>query len=110
MGVFLRRYLRLRARMRASLTSATLTSPAARDGATVASQRARPPSRTARPVPSLTTTRTRLLSGSTVGLVGLDDLLHELMTDDVAVVEVDKCDAVDAADDLHGFDEPRRAP
>ena len=84
------RYLRLSARMRASLTSAMLTSPAARAGAVAASQRARPPSRTARPVPSLTETRRRLLSGSTVRLVGLDDLLHELMPHDVAIVEMDE--------------------
>jgi hypothetical protein len=89
-GAFCARYSRFNARMRASLTSATLTSPAARGGATVASQRARPPSRTDRPAPSDTETCRRLLSGSTVGLVGLDDLLHELMPHDVAVVEVDE--------------------
>jgi len=97
----------LSARIRASLTSAIATSPAARRGATRASHADRPPSRTARPVPSLTDTRKRLLSGSTVGLVSLDDLLHELMAHDVAFVEVDELDSLDAANDLHRLDQSR---
>src|SRR5262245_21345608 len=82
----LRRYRRLSARLRASVTSATPTSPAARAGATAENHPASPPSRTGRPRPSVTETRKRLLSGSTVRLVGLDDLLYELMPHDVAIV------------------------
>jgi hypothetical protein len=39
-----------------------------------------------------------------VRLVSLDDLLHELMPDDVAIVEVDEGDTLDAADHLHRLD------
>src|SRR5918993_2087672 len=105
--------------MRASDTNATPNSPRAARGATAASQRPSPPSATRRPRPSLTDTtrpppvrrglsapvpRTRgpaapkrrrreagLLSGSTaVGVVRLDDLLHELVTHDVFFVELDE--------------------
>src|SRR5829696_3333343 len=95
--------------MRVSLTSATAISPRVCAGATAASHRARPPSRTARPRPSVTATMARLLSGSTVRFVRLDDLLHQLMAYDVLLVEVDERDAVDVADHLHGFDQPGRA-
>src|ERR671913_342183 len=95
--------------MRASVTSAIPSSPRADAGATRVSQRASPPSATGRPRPSVTVTRT-LLSGSTVGVVGLHDLLHKGMTNDVFLVEPDERDAVDVSDHLHGFDQPRRPP
>ena len=50
-------YCLLRARMRASDTSAIVTSPVAREGATRASQRASPGARAARPAASTTDTR-----------------------------------------------------
>src|SRR5262245_58827322 len=97
--------------MRASETSATAISPRADAGATRASHAASPGARAGRPRPSLTTTASRLLSGSTaVRFVGLHDLLHELMAHDVALVEVDERDALHLADHLHRLDEARRAP
>src|SRR5687768_12428236 len=96
--------------MRASATRAIASSPRAARGAVRASQRARPPSRTGWPRPSLTVTRRPLLPGSTaVGVVSLHDLLHELMADDILLVEPDELDALDVADDLHGFDQARGA-
>ena len=38
-------------------------------------------------------------------LVGLDDLLNQLVADDVAIVEVDERDALDRADHLHRLDQ-----
>src|SRR5262245_5889745 len=80
------RYRRFSVRMRASLTRAIPIWPEARAGATEISQPASPPSRTGRPMPSVTETRRRLLSGSTVRLVGLHDLLYELVPHHVALV------------------------
>jgi hypothetical protein len=100
-----RRNRRLSDRMRASLTSAIASSPRARGGAIVASHPARPPSRTRRPAPSDTVTRKRLLSGSTVRLVGLDDLLYELVPNYVAFVEVYERNPLDVAHDFHRFDQ-----
>src|SRR5215218_2631572 len=93
-----------------SVTSATAISPRTRTGATPASHRASPPSATRRPRPSVTVTSSRLLSGSTVRFVRLDDLLHQLVPHDVLVVEPDECDALDVADDLHRFDQARGTP
>src|SRR5439155_26575752 len=98
------RYCRLRARRRASVTSATATSPRAAAGATRRSHAASPDARTGRPRPSVTVTRSRpstgserperlegrLLSGSTVRFVRLHDLLDERMADDIPFVEVDE--------------------
>src|SRR5689334_21900594 len=99
--------------MRASYTRAMPISPRADRGATRASQAASDGARTERPRPSLIDTRIRvirgLLSGSTVGFVGLDDLLHQRVPDDVLLVEVDECDAGNGADDFDGFDESGRA-
>src|SRR4051812_17346992 len=110
--------------MRASLTSATLTAPRARDGATRRSHAARPGTATGRPWWSTTDTdkdlpavarailrRAKVGSGMLgvrrgVGLVGLDDLLHQLVADDVAVVELDELDPFDAAADFHRLDQP----
>src|SRR5262249_19072812 len=105
----LRRYRRFRSRIAASRTSAMPSSPDARDGARDSSHFASPEARTGRPRPSVTATRTRLLSGSTVRFVRLDDLLDELMTDDVPLVEMHERDAVDVADDLDRLDEAGRA-
>ena len=41
-----------------------------------------------------------------VRFVGLDDLLHERVADDVALVEVDRRDALDAGDHLQRLDQP----
>src|SRR5687768_5075420 len=110
--------------MRASVTSAIESSPRAARGATFANQRARPPSRTRRPRPSVTTTcrpaapkRSRftrreggLLSGSTaVGVVRLHDLLHQRVADDILFVEVDEGDSFDLAHDFHRLHQPGRA-
>src|SRR6185295_12899075 len=81
--------------------------PRARAGATRRSQAARPGARTRRPPPSLTRTRSDVPAREC--FVRFDNLLDELVADDVAVVEMDERDAVDVADDLHRFDQPRRA-
>src|SRR5262245_35504160 len=120
--------MRFSSRARRSLTSAMDTRPRALRGATPASHPARPGAATERPRSSPTLTRSsglvmgareerwparRPASGMLTAvavrkrLVGLDDLLHEPVPDDVAVVEVRKGNALDGADDLHGFDEPR---
>src|SRR5215204_4935882 len=96
--------------MRRSVTRAMATSPRRRAGARRASQRATPPSATARPRPSVTVTTKLLLPGSTVRFVRLDDLLHQLVPHHVLVVEPDECDALDVADDLHRLDQPGCAP
>src|SRR5688500_3940942 len=106
-------------RIRASGTSAIASSPRAVFGAMRASQRPRPPSRIGRPWPSVTDTRRPaapwrtgrdggvLLSGSTaVGVVRLDDLLHERVANDIFLVEANELDAFDVADDLHRLDQP----
>src|SRR5215831_215417 len=94
-----------------SLTMAMLTSPRARAGAIRVSQRVSPGAPTRRPRPSDTSTRTArgCPSGSMravavpVGerLVRLDNLLHELMTNHIALVEIDERDSLDTPDDLH---------
>src|SRR6185436_14663355 len=45
-----------------------------------------------------------------VVIVSLDDHLHQLMADDVALVEVDEGDSLDAADDALRFHKARLAP
>src|SRR5436853_6181091 len=100
--------------MRRSLTRATVTTPRARRGATRRSHAASPGALARRPDASDTITRSAVSpSGIPAGavrirLVGLDDLLHELMAHDVAIAEVDERNAVDRADDLHRLDQPRR--
>src|SRR5262245_52277178 len=42
-------------------------------------------------------------------LVRLDNLLHELVTDHVALVEINERDALDGAHDLHRLDQARDA-
>src|SRR3954467_3615175 len=114
-------YCELSFRLCASVTSAIATLPRAAGGAVDVSHRARPPSRIGRPRPSVTLTcnrrrvplcaperwRVTLLSGSTVGFVRLDDLLHERMPHHVLFVEVNERDALDVANHFHGFDETR---
>src|SRR5262249_49812338 len=115
----------------ASLTSATPTDPRADRGAARRSHDASPGARTRRPRASVTRTvslgsgpslvrlwpgpdpaffATRLAGAIAVRelLVGLDDLLDQLVAHDVAFVEVHERDAVDRAHDLHRLDEPRR--
>src|SRR5262245_10487423 len=97
--------------MTRSGTTATVTEPVARAGTDFASQAPRPvvgPPRSARPRASVTTTRS--ISGGgfaaeAVGLVRLDDLLHERVPDDVALVEVDRPDALHVCHDLERLDE-----
>src|SRR5262245_512224 len=98
-----------------SLVMAILTRPRARAGAIRISQRASPGAPTRRPRPSDTSTRTalRCASGSMraaavpVGerLVRLHNLLHEFMTEHVALVEVDERDPLDAPDHFHRLDQ-----
>src|SRR5687767_1295644 len=106
---------RLSARMRKSETSATQTSPLADAGAIFESQGPSP--RVAAHFPTVaacreggsghaTLTRRR---AAAIGVVGLHDRLHELVTDDVALVEVDERDAVDLADHFHRLHQPRGA-
>jgi len=38
-------------------------------------------------------------------LVGLDNVLHKLVPDDISFIEIDELDAVDVAKDLPYFDE-----
>src|SRR5262245_49303583 len=116
-------YCELSFRICASLTSAIATSPRAADGATEASHCDSPPSRTDRPRPSVTLTDRRrpfplsappgwrppLLSGSTVGFVRLDDLLHERVPHHVLFIEMNERDALDVANNLHGLDQARLA-
>src|SRR5712671_1327239 len=115
--------------MRASLTTATFTVPLARAGATRRSQAASPGGRSSLPRSSVTDTVKGLPAKARAAfwrakagpsgmldvaarerLVRLDDLLHQLVAHDVAIVEMDERDAVDRADDLHRLDEPRGAP
>src|SRR4051812_24918435 len=81
--------------------------PRAVAGATRRSHAARPGAR--RPAGSRTSI-SRLLSpsiaaGTAERIVGLDDLLHQLVADDVAVVEVDEADAVDVLHDPQRLDQ-----
>src|SRR5215831_8245579 len=39
-------------------------------------------------------------------LVGLDDVVHKLVPNDIPFIEIDELDAVDVAKDLPYFDEP----
>src|SRR5437867_1242349 len=111
--------------MRVSLTRAMVTSPRARAGATRRSHSASPRMRSGRPRSSTTTTRKEKAdlprrsapcvlareggSGAAVSirelLVGLDDLLHELVAHNIPIVEVNERDALDVADDLHRLDQ-----
>src|SRR5688572_7278763 len=111
--------------MRASATTATVISPRARRGATASSHRPRPGARRAPEVTTCTTRdlapdwrrpcrgdvcvapTLRLRTRAGEGIVCLHDLLHELVSDDVAVVEVDEADALDVLDDRKRLDEPR---
>src|SRR5688572_20127451 len=98
---------RFSARMRASDTSATHTSPRAAAGAifvshgpsplVAATSSAEAPRREGESGHA-TLTRRR---AAAIGVVGLHDRLHELVTHDVAFVEVDERDAVDLADHFH---------
>ena len=38
-------------------------------------------------------------------VIGLDDALHEVVADDVALVEINQRDAFDFTDDFDGFDQ-----
>src|SRR4051812_28386006 len=99
--------------MRASLTSATATIPFARAGATRRSHAANPGAGTRRPNSSVTRTRRRWSRSGMLDvaarerLVGLDDLLHQFVPDHVAIVEMDKGDALDRAHHFHRLDQPR---
>src|SRR5688500_5068256 len=93
---------RLSARMRASDTSATQTSPRADAGARFASQGPRPRG-VSSPSGHATLTRRR---AAAIDVVSLHDRLHELVTHDVALVEVDERDAVDLADHFHRLHQP----
>src|SRR3954454_4669633 len=120
-AAFFRRYCELSFWLCASVTSAIATAPRAAPGAACANHRARPPSRIDRPRPSVTVTcrrrpllpltaerwRAPLLSGSTVGFVRLDDLLHQRVPHHVFFVEVNERDALDVADDFHRLDQAR---
>ena len=39
-------------------------------------------------------------------VVGLDDVLHELVSNDVSFIEIDELDAVDIAKNIPHFNEP----
>src|SRR5712692_2487900 len=108
--------------MRASLTSATLTTPRARRGASRASQRVMPGADTRLPSPFATSTRslpgacsdfsgTLLEAMMAVAvrerLVRPDDLLDQLVTNHVPFVEVHERDALDPAHHLHRLDQTR---
>src|SRR5262245_51158332 len=43
-------------------------------------------------------------------IVSLDDHLHQLMADDIALIEVDESDSFNAAHDALRFNQPRLAP
>src|SRR5688500_1031665 len=100
--------------MRRSGTTAMATPPRARAGAIRSSQAASPGAR--RPGGTTMSTDNRrdlrgLIFGGArrrVGVIGLDDLLHQLVTDDVLVVEMDDADAVYLADDFERLDQPRQ--
>ena len=101
--------------MRASDTSATHTSPRAAAGAIFVSHGPRPLVAAAcsaaaprREGESGHATLTRRRAAA-IGVVRLHDRLHELVTDDVALIEVDERDAVDFADHLHRLHQPRGA-
>src|ERR1700687_1795644 len=100
------RYWRFSARTRESLTSATLTTPLARRGASRTSQRAIPGADRRLPSPFATSTRS-LLAMMAVAvrerLVRPDDLLDQLVTNHVAFIEVHERDAVDPAHHFHGL-------
>src|SRR5687767_8401906 len=102
-GTSFRRNCLFRARTRASGSSAMVMSGGTPRGAMRLSQALNPGAAAGRPRPSVTVTRNRLLSGSTVGFVRLHDLLDQRVPHHVAVVEVHERDAVDVADDLHGL-------
>src|SRR5581483_6781807 len=104
--------------MRASVTSAPVTEPCAAEGATRVSHAARPRTGARRPRSSVTSTRTlrRLTpSGIPVAVPGRErfvcfhDLLHQLVANDVALVEVRERNPVDRADHFHRLDEARHA-
>src|SRR5688572_10638821 len=96
---------RLRARMRASDTSATQRSPFADAGENFVNQGPRPRG-VCSPSGHATLTRRR---AAAIDVVGPHDGLHELVTHDVALIEVGERDAVDLADDFHRLHQPRRA-
>src|SRR5687768_7530301 len=99
---------RFNAWIRRSGTSATVTAPRARGGATASSQRASPGARTFGGVTTSTTRRWRLGIGipgarTRIGVVRLDDLLHQLVPHHVLLVEEDDADAFDVLDHLQRF-------
>src|SRR6202043_2082978 len=97
-------------------TSATLTTPRARRGASRASQRVIPGADSRLPSPFATSTRSlrpRWASAMMAvavreRLVRPDDLLDQLVTNHVPLVEVHERDALDPADHLHRLDQARR--
>src|SRR5688572_27922483 len=96
--------------MRTSETRAIATAPRAERGAVASSQRTRPPSRTARPRPSVTDTRRDLLTGSTaIDLVGFDDLLDERVPDHIHLVQPDQLDPLNVGYLFHSSDQARGA-
>src|SRR4029434_1874162 len=84
--------LRLSARTRASDTMATVIAPRARAGAIDESHAASPGAR-----PTTSTEKLPILREC---VVRLHDLLHELVPDDVLLVEVDEPDAGDVTNHL----------
>src|SRR6185436_4462401 len=96
-----RRNLLLRPRITASVTTATDTSPRARAGALLTSQGPSPADARGRAVPSSTRTIRDgsgfrpAIFGAREALVGLDDLLHELVTNDVTLVKIDERNSFD---------------
>src|SRR5262245_12450863 len=92
--------------------TATLTLPRAAAGATDVSHRASPGARA--PAGTITSTlklRWNFLRGlifrarRRIGVIGFDDLLHQLVPDDILVVEVDDADAVNLLDYLERLNE-----
>ena len=106
------RYLAFSWRTRASETSATTTVPRARLGAVACSQRASPGARRRLALTTSTVKRddpplSAAISGASgrERVVGLDDLLYQLVADDVGVIEVDEADAFDVLHDAQRFDQ-----
>src|SRR5688572_13564399 len=100
--VWTRRNRPLSARMRLSVVTATVTAPRARAGATRASHTASArPAAGARPTLSTRSADSPIPAGRH-GIVGPNDLLHQLVAHHVRVVEVDEPDA------LHVLHDPER--
>src|SRR5436190_24229596 len=103
-----RRKRLFKARTRASVVTATVTAPRARTGATVSSHTdSARPAAGGRPTMSMRSADSPIPAGRR-GIVGPDDLLHQLVAHDVGVVEVDEPDAVHVLHDTQGLDQTRR--